>query len=48
MSPHPSPQDAVTIDVPEQAVGFVLGARGATLRELETKFHTFMFFDNDR
>ena len=30
------------MDVPQSAVGFVLGARGATLREFETRFRTFM------
>jgi len=39
--------DVVTLDVPGEAVGFVLGSKGATLREFETKFRTFMFFDND-
>lgn len=40
--------DVVTLDVPSEAVGFVLGSRGATLRELETRFRTFMFFNNDK
>lgn len=40
--------DVVTTEVPTEAVGFVLGAKGATLRNLETRFKTFMFFDNDR
>ncbi|KAJ1471244.1 hypothetical protein T484DRAFT_1844927 [Baffinella frigidus] len=39
--------DLTTIDVPQSCVGFVLGARGATLREFETRFRTFMFFDNE-
>ncbi|KAJ1495971.1 hypothetical protein T484DRAFT_1924461 [Baffinella frigidus] len=39
--------DLSTVDVPQAAVGFVLGARGATLREFETRFRTFMFFDNE-
>ena len=38
--------DLTTLDVPQSAVGFVLGARGATLRDFETRFRTFMFFDN--
>jgi len=36
-----------TLDVDTDAVGFVLGAKGATLRQFETQFRTFMFFDND-
>lgn len=39
--------DVSTLDVPGEAVGFVLGSKGATLREFETKYRTFMFFDND-
>ena len=39
--------DTVTIDVPVLSVGFVLGTKGATLREMETRRRTFMFFDND-
>jgi len=37
--------DCSFLDVPKDAVGFVLGAKGATLRGFETKYHTFMFFD---
>jgi hypothetical protein len=37
-----------TLDVEQEAVGFLLGAKGATLRGLETKHRTFMFFDNER
>ena len=40
--------DVTTLDVDQEAVGFLLGARGATLRGLETKHRTFMFFDNDK
>ena len=36
-----------TLDVDTDAVGFVLGAKGQTLRHLETQYRTFMFFDND-
>lgn len=39
--------DISIFDVPLNAVGFVLGSKGATLRELETKYKTFMFFDNE-
>ena len=39
--------NAVTLDVDTDAVGFVLGAKGATLRQFETQYRTFMFFDND-
>jgi len=41
-------EDVYTTEVPMEAVGFVLGAKGATLRSLETRFKTFMFFDNDK
>lgn len=34
-------------DVDQSAVGFVLGAKGATLRQFEKMYRTFMFFDND-
>lgn len=40
--------DVTIFDVPQSAVGFVLGARGATLRDFETKYRTFMFFDNEQ
>ena len=41
-------RDDVTIyDVPGDAVAFLLGAKGAALRGMETKHCTFMFFDND-
>jgi len=36
-----------TLDVDTDAVGFVLGAKGQTLRQFETQYRTFMFFDND-
>jgi len=39
--------NVTTLDVDTDAVGFVLGAKGATLRQFETQFQTFMFFDND-
>ena len=41
-------EDCSTIDVPQPAVGFLLGAKGATLRQMETKHRVFMFFNNDR
>jgi len=41
-------EDISTTEVPLDCVGFVLGAKGATLRTLETRFKTFMFFDNER
>lgn len=40
--------EVTTLDVEQEAVGFLLGAKGATLRGLETKHRTFMFFDNER
>jgi len=40
--------DVVWSDVPLDAVGFVLGNKGGTLRTMETRFKTFMFFDNDK
>lgn len=40
--------DVVHSDVPLDAVGFVLGNKGLTLRTMETRFKTFMFFDNDK
>ena len=39
--------DATTIDVPIAAVGFLMGSKGATLRDLEGRHEVFMFFDND-
>ena len=48
---HPHAQartDVETLDVEQEAVGFLLGAKGATLRGLETKHKTFMFFDNEK
>ena len=39
--------NVTTLDVETDAVGFVLGAKGATLRQFETQYRTFMFFDND-
>jgi len=41
-------EDVSTFDVPQETVGFLLGAKGATLRQMESKHRTFMFFDNDR
>ena len=40
--------DVTTFDVPTQTVGFVLGAKGASLRKIESKHGTCMFFDNKR
>jgi len=40
--------DCVVIQVPTVAVGFVMGSKGATLRELELKHRAFMFLDQDR
>ena len=40
--------DVSTMDVPKQTVGFLLGSKGGTLRDIETRHHTFMFFDNER
>jgi len=37
-----------TFDVPKETVGFLLGAKGSTLRAMETKHRVFMFFNNDR
>eukprot|EP00658_Telonema_sp_P-2_P024063 TRINITY_DN19658_c0_g1_i1.p1 TRINITY_DN19658_c0_g1~~TRINITY_DN19658_c0_g1_i1.p1 ORF type:complete len:272 (+),score=38.04 TRINITY_DN19658_c0_g1_i1:203-1018(+) len=42
-----SRKDCSSLEVPLSCVGFVLGAKGNTLRSLETKSKTFMFFDND-
>lgn len=39
-------EDCEVLPVPAEAVGFVMGSKGATLRDLETRFRTFMFFDN--
>jgi hypothetical protein len=39
--------DVAMHDVPTAAVGFMLGAKGQTLRALESKHCTFMFFDNE-
>merc|ERR1712070_1271675 len=36
-----------TLDVPMECVGFLLGAKGNTLRKFETEFRVFMFFDNE-
>jgi len=36
-----------TLDVPMECVGFLLGAKGNTLRTFETKYRVFMFFDNE-
>jgi len=40
-------EDVTVLDVPEKCVGFILGAKGATLRQMEMKHLVFMFFDND-
>jgi len=41
-------KDVSTFDVPKETVGFLLGAKGSTLRAMETKHRVFMFFNNDR
>ena len=38
--------DVSTLDVPKATVGFLLGAKGATLRQMEGKHRVFMFFNN--
>lgn len=43
-----SREDVSTFDVPRETVGFLLGAKGQTLRQMETTHRVFMFFDNDR
>ena len=40
-------EDCETTDVPKECVGFVLGAKGATLRQFEEKSRAYMVFDND-
>jgi rRNA processing protein Krr1/Pno1 len=40
--------DVSTFDVPKETVGFLLGAKGSTLRQMETNHRVFMFFDNER
>jgi len=40
-------RDVSTLDVPQKTVGFLLGAKGATLRKMESEHRVFMFFDND-
>jgi len=40
--------DVSTFDVPKETVGFLLGAKGHTLRAMETEHKVFMFFNNDR
>lgn len=39
--------DCTFLDVPLDAVGYVLGSRGATLRQFEESSKTYLFFDND-
>lgn len=39
--------DMDLLDVPKDVVGFLLGTKGQSLRALESKYCTFMFFDND-
>ena len=41
-------EDVSTFDVPKDTVGFLLGKQGFTLRQMETKYRVFMFFNNDR
>ena len=40
-------EDVSTFDVPQETVGFLLGAKGSTLRQMETNHRVFMFFNND-
>ena len=40
--------DVSTFDVPKETVGFLLGAKGQTLRAMETNHKVFMFFNNDQ
>jgi len=40
--------DVSTFDVPKETVGFLLGAKGQTLRQMETNHKVFMFFNNDQ
>jgi len=40
-------EDVSTMDVPAETVGFLLGSKGATLRQMESNHRVFMFFDND-
>lgn len=40
--------DVSTFDVPKETVGFLLGAKGSTLRQMETNHRVFMFFNNDQ
>ena len=40
--------DVSTFMVPKETVGFVLGSRGATLRQMESRHGVFMFFNNNR
>ena len=39
--------DVSTFDVPKETVGFLLGTKGSTLRQMETNHRVFMFFNND-
>ena len=41
-------EDVSTFDVPKETVGFLLGAKGSTLRQMETNHKVFMFFNNDK
>ena len=43
-----SREDVSTFDVPKDTVGFLLGKQGSTLRQMETNYRVFMFFNNDR
>ena len=40
--------DCATFDVPKECVGFVLGARGATLRQFEERARAYLVFDNEQ
>jgi len=40
--------DCEEMEVPTQAIGFVLGKRGATLRLWEERYGAYMVFDNDQ
>ena len=43
-----SRDDVSTFDVPTETVGFLLGAKGVTLRQIESNHRVFMCFNNNR
>ena len=45
---YESRDDCIAVDVPSEYVGFVTGAQGASLREMEFMSRTFMFSAGDR